>query len=223
MRSDEFPLEHYQSLGWSCAVAGQPTYNGVAILSRSALTDVSTGFPGFDDPQQRVIAATLANGIRLVNFYVVNGQAVGSDKYDYKLRWLAAAEGYLRNELAEHPRLVVLGDFNIAPADADVHDPQLWAGQVLCSEAERAALARLQALGLHDSLRMVDQSQGLYSWWDYRQGAFRRNHGLRIDLLLISEALCGSLTAAGIERTPRTWERPSDHAPVWAEFAVGLG
>jgi exodeoxyribonuclease-3 len=164
-----------------------------------------------------VIAATVG-GVRVVNFYVVNGEAVGSAKFDYKLRWLAAARAMLADELARHPRLVVLGDFNIAPADLDVHDPKRWREKVLCSTAERDALAAISALGLHDSFRLHNQEGGHHSWWDYRLAAFQRGWGLRIDLLLASEALRPACTDAGIDLVPRGWDRPSDHTPVWAAF-----
>lgn len=214
-----FPHAAIESLGYTHrAVSGQKTYNGVALLSRTPISDVVTDVPGFDDPQRRVIAGTV-DGIRVIDLYVVNGQEVGSEKFAYKLDWLANVTRWLADEIARHPRLVVLGDFNIAPDDRDVHDPAGWAGKVLCSDAERAVLQQIMALGLHDSFRAFEPGAGHFSWWDYRQAGFRRNHGLRIDLLLISEALRAPLRAAGIDRDPRTWERPSDHAPVWAELA----
>ncbi|HTM69879.1 MAG TPA: exodeoxyribonuclease III, partial [Luteimonas sp.] len=170
--------------------------------------------PGFDDEQKRVIAATV-NGVRIVNFYVVNGQEVGSAKYDYKMRWLDAAHGLLQSELAKHPRLVVLGDFNIAPTDADVHDPKRWREKIMCSTPEREALQRIEALGLHDSFRLHNDEAGHHSWWDYRLQAFDRGWGLRIDLLLVSDALRAECSAGGIDLEPRRMERPSDHAPAW--------
>jgi exodeoxyribonuclease-3 len=199
--------------------AGQKTYNGVAILARErAIEDVQAGIPGFDDEQKRAIAATVG-GVRIVNLYVVNGQDVGTEKYAYKLRWLEAVRGWLAEELRTHPKLVVLGDFNIAPADRDVHDPAVWNdGHILTSSAERAALQRLHDLGLHDGFRLHHEDAGVFSWWDYRQAAFRRNLGLRIDLTLVSDALRGATATAGIDRIPRTWERPSDHAPAWVEL-----
>lgn len=214
-----FPRAEIEALGYHVAASGQRTYNGVAILARAPLHDVQTGIPGFDDPQRRVLAATI-DGVRVVNLYVPNGQSVGSEKYAYKLRWLAALRDWLREELARHPRLIALGDFNIAPEDRDVHDPAAWAGSVHVSEPERAALRELLALGLADSFRLFEQPPGTYSWWDYRQGAFRRNNGLRIDLLLVSDALAKACTQSVIDREPRRAERPSDHAPAIASFDI---
>lgn len=213
-----FPDTQLAELGYRSVFSGQKTYNGVAIVSREAAVDVQAGIPGFDDPQKRAIAATIG-GVRVVNLYVVNGQEVDSDKYAYKLRWLQAVHDWLAAELQAHPQLVVLGDFNIAPEDRDVHDPQRWNdAHILTSSAERAALARLCALGLHDSYRLQHDDAGVFSWWDYRQAGFRRDLGLRIDLVLLSEALRARCVAAGIDREPRGWERPSDHTPVWVEI-----
>jgi exodeoxyribonuclease-3 len=219
----KFPLAAFEAAGYHAVSSGQKTYNGVAILARAPLADASHGVDGYDDPQRRVLAASVAGPggappLRVVNLYVVNGQSVGSEKYAYKLDWLARVTAHLEGELRRHPRLVVLGDFNIAPDDRDVHDPAAWNGQVLCSAAERDALARLLALGLHDSFRLFEQDSGHYSWWDYRQAAFRRDLGLRIDLILASEALRPACRAARIDRSPRTWERASDHAPVLLEI-----
>jgi exodeoxyribonuclease III len=181
---------------------------------------VQIGIPDFDDVQQRAIAATV-NGVRIVNLYVVNGQDIGTEKYDYKLRWFDAMHGWLADEMQKHPQLVVMGDFNIAPDDRDVHDPAVWNDDsILTSTAERAALKRLLDLGLHDAYRLHHSEGGFFSWWDYRQAGFRRNLGLRIDLTLISDALRAKAIAADIDRTPRTWDRPSDHAPVWVELAA---
>ena len=214
----KFPDTALIEQGYRSVFTGQKTYNGVAIVSRDSATDLQLGIPGFEDEQKRVIAATV-NGIRIVNLYVVNGQAVGSEKYDYKLRWIDAVHGWLAEELRKHPQLVVLGDFNIAPDDRDVHDPLIWnEDSILTSTAERAALRRLQALGLHDSYRLLHEDGGQFSWWDYRAAGFRRNLGLRIDLVLVSEALRGRVLAAGIDREPRLWDRPSDHTPVWIEL-----
>jgi exodeoxyribonuclease-3 len=218
LEDERFPDTAIAGLGYRSVFAGQKTYNGVAILSRGQpIEDVQIGIPGFEDAQQRVIAATVG-GVRVVNFYVVNGQSVGSEKFGYKLRWLQAAQAMLEGEAAQHPDLVVLGDFNIAPADIDVHNPKRWQASVMCSAQERAALAAITQLGLHDSFRLHCSEPGHHSWWDYRLMAFDRGWGLRIDLLLVSEALRARCTAAGIDRAPRTWERPSDHTPVWAEF-----
>ncbi|MBP6596225.1 MAG: exodeoxyribonuclease III [Arenimonas sp.] len=214
LEDDRFPDSALAGLGYRSVFAGQKTYNGVAILSRAPATDVQVGIPGFEDPQRRAIAATVGD-LRVVNLYVVNGQDVGSDKYDYKLRWLEAVHGWLASELHAHPRLVVMGDFNIAPDDRDVHDPAVWNdASILTSTAERAALQRLLALGLHDSFRLHSDEGGQFSWWDYRAAGFRRNLGLRIDLCLVSDALKAACTGASIDRDPRTWERPSDHAPA---------
>lgn len=214
---EQFPRDEIVALGYHCVFAGQKSYNGVALLSRTPATDVVTQFPGFDDPQRRVLAATV-DGVRVVNFYVPNGSEVGSEKYAYKLQWLQHARDFLAAQLEHYPRLVVLGDFNIAPDDRDVYDPATWKDQVLCSAPERAALQRIAELGLSDVLRQFTQEPGLYSWWDYRQAAFRRNLGLRIDLILASPALSALCTACHIEKEPRKWERPTDHAPVVAEF-----
>lgn len=219
MEDGRFPDTALAEAGYRSVFAGQKTYNGVAILAREqALTDVQAGIPGFGDEQKRVLAATVGD-LRIVDLYVVNGQTVGGEKYDYKLRWLDAVHGWLANEIRRCPRMVVLGDFNIAPDDRDVHDPALWNDDaILTSTAERAALRRLLALGLHDGFRLLHDDGGHFSWWDYRQAAFRRNIGLRIDLVLVSDALRAACSAAGIDRTPRTWERASDHAPVWVEL-----
>lgn len=215
--TDKFPADEIQAAGYHAVAHGQPTYNGVALLSRQPPEDVSRGLPDFDDEQRRVIAASYGQ-TRVINLYVPNGQAVDSEKFQYKLAWLEALRGYLRHELTEHPRLVVMGDFNIAPEDRDVHDPEAWRGKVLCSEPEREHLRGLLGLGLQDAFRLFEQPDRSYSWWDYRQMGFRRKHGLRIDLLLVSEPLAGQCTASGIDVEPRRRERPSDHAPVFADF-----
>ena len=215
----DFPREEIEALGYSVAFSGQRTYNGVAILSKSPLEDVLPGIPGFEDEQKRVLAATCA-GLRVINVYVPNGQSVGSDKYEYKLRWLEALRRYVLDELGRHPRLVVLGDYNIAPEDRDVHDPKAWEGSVHVSEAERAALRALQAVGLVDVFRLFEQPEKIFSWWDYRRMAFRRNAGLRIDLVLASDELAGKCVSSHVDKAPRRLERPSDHAPVVAEFDI---
>jgi exodeoxyribonuclease-3 len=196
----------------------------VAILARRGLDacDVIAGVDDFVDEQKRLIAATIA-GVRVVCAYVPNGQAVDSDKYRYKLGWLTALTGWLRAEMAQHPALALLGDFNIAPADADVHDPQAWAGKVLCSDAERAAFGQLTGLGLQDTFRLFAQPERSFSWWDYRMNAFRRKMGLRIDLILASATLATGCKSCTIDSEPRGNERPSDHAPVVADFSVGDG
>lgn len=217
MPTDDFPVDAFKELGYQSLVNGQKTYNGVALLSKLPGVSPQIDMPGLADTQKRAIAATY-DDCRVINLYVPNGQSVGSDKYEYKLNWLTALEHWLRNELAEHDKLVVMGDFNIAPDDRDVHDPEEWRGKILCSEAERTALNRLLELGMVDSFRLFDQDEGTFSWWDYRAAGFRRNRGLRIDLLLISPALAGSCKQSRIDKEPRKLERPSDHAPVWIEI-----
>jgi len=213
----KFPAAELQAAGYQCAFAGQKTYNGVAILSRAPLAEVSTGIPGFADEQKRVIAAT-ADGVRVICLYAPNGQAIGSDKYEYKLRWYEALRAWLADELARHPRLAVLGDLNVAPEDRDVHDPKLWEGQVHVSEAERTAWRALLEIGLKDAFRLFEQPEKSFSWWDYRMGAFRRNAGLRIDHILLSAPAAQSCATCFIDKDPRKAERPSDHAPVTAEL-----
>jgi exodeoxyribonuclease-3 len=219
LEDSRFPMPEIAAAGYVAHHSGQKTYNGVAILARAGLSiaDVTTGIPGFADEQKRVIAATVA-GIRVVGVYVPNGQAVDSDKYRYKLAWFAALEQMLRAELDRHPALAVAGDFNVAPDDRDVHDPALWEGQVLCSQPERAALRALLDIGLHDSFRLFEQPEKTFSWWDYRQLAFPKNHGLRIDLILLSTALAARCTASGIDRSERKGDKPSEHAPVRVEL-----
>lgn len=218
LSDDKFPREAIDGFGYHVAFSGQKTYNGVAILSRDPLADVVAGVPGFDDPHRRVLAATVG-GVRIVDLYVVNGQSVGSEKYAWKLEWLRAVTDYLKSELQCHGKVIVLGDFNIAPDDRDVHDPDAWRDQILCSEPERAALGAILDLGLVDSFRAFVEDAGHFSWWDYRQAAFRRNLGMRIDLVLASGGLRERMTAASIDRVPRTWDRPSDHTPVVLELA----
>lgn len=217
--SDAFPSEALEELGYRGIANGQKTYNGVANIARHELVDPVTDIPGLDDEQRRVLATTV-NGVRVVNLYVPNGQEVGSDKYSYKLGWLAALRDWLADEMKQHEKLVVLGDFNIAPDDRDVYDPEKWGDAILCSPAERAALGELTDLGLTDVFRNFDQPEATFSWWDYRAAGFRRNAGLRIDLILASPALAEACTASYIDREPRTWERPSDHTPVIAEFSL---
>jgi len=214
-----FPVAALQAAGYSAAFSGQKTYNGVAILSRTAAARVDRGIAGFDDPQRRVISADV-DGVRLVCAYVPNGQSVDSDKYRYKLNWLAAFSAWLEQELAQHARLAVLGDYNIAPEDRDVYDPKAWEGQVLVSPPERDAFRRLIGLGFTDSFRLFEQPEKSYSWWDYRMNGFKRNLGLRIDHILLSPVLAASCSSCSIDLEPRRNERPSDHAPVVAEIAV---
>jgi exodeoxyribonuclease-3 len=216
----KFPAEEIAALGYRSVFSGQKTYNGVALLAREEPRDIVTDIPGLDDPQRRILIGTV-DGVRVANLYVVNGQQVASEKYEYKLRWLAKMQEFLAQEMQRHPNLVVLGDFNIAPDDRDVHDPLAWHEQVLCSTPERAALKSLLDLGLHDTFRLFENNGGHYTWWDYRQGAFRRNLGLRIDLILASDNLRARCRASTIDRAPRTWERASDHTPVMLELADG--
>ncbi|MDN5872228.1 MAG: exodeoxyribonuclease III [Nitrococcus sp.] len=219
LTDESFPVKAIRAAGYEVAYSGQKTYNGVAVLSRLPITDVLTDIPTLEDHQRRVLAVTAA-GLRFINLYVPNGQAVGSDKYNYKLDWLAHLRSWLAEELASRQRLVIVGDFNIAPRDRDVHDPREWREQVLCSTPEREALQSLLDLGLADSFRQFPQEDGIFSWWDYRMHSFRRNRGLRIDLILTSPALSPSLTAGYVDRAPRGWPRPSDHAPVVAELSL---
>lgn len=213
----EFPTEDIQAAGYQMLVSGQKSYNGVAILSKIPGVDVVKDLLGLDDPQRRVLAATYGN-TRLINLYVPNGESLESAKYPYKLGWLAKLHTFLQNEAAQHPRLVVVGDFNIAPEDRDVHDPVAWKDQVLCSEPERNAFQGLLGLGLRDSFRLFEQPERIFSWWDYRAMAFRRNMGMRIDHVLVSPAMAATCTASYIDKAPRKLERPSDHAPAVAEF-----
>jgi len=211
----DFPQAKLLTAGYQCAFSGQKTYNGVAILSRLPISDVQYGIPDFEDEQKRVIAATI-KGVRVVCVYIPNGQEIGSDKYHYKLKWLAALTAWLKEELTQHPQLALLGDYNIAPEDRDVHDPVAWQGNILVSEPERNAFQKLIQLGLRDAFRLFEQPEKSYSWWDYRMMAFRRNMGMRIDHILISDAL--SCKACDIDKAPRKLERPSDHTPVIAEL-----
>jgi exodeoxyribonuclease-3 len=217
LSDDKFPAAEIEAAGYRAQWFGQKTYNGVALLTRGDALDVVRNIPGHDDAQARVIAATV-DGVRIVGAYVPNGQSVGSDKFVYKLRWLDALHDWIAQEMARHPQLALLGDYNIAPEDQDVHDPVAWAGQVLCTPQEREKFQRLVALGLHDSFRLFEQPPKSYSWWDYRMLAFRRNQGLRIDHILVSDALKARASACTIDRPTRKNERPSDHAPVILEL-----
>jgi exodeoxyribonuclease-3 len=214
---ENFPASEIEAAGYHVVFSGQKTYNGVAIISRQAATDVVTDVPGLDDPQRRILGATI-NGVRVLDLYVVNGQEVGSEKYAHKLHWLDKVTDYISEQLQQHERFVVLGDFNIAPDDRDVYDPEAWHERILCSTPEREALRKILALGLTDTFRLFDQEEASYSWWDYRAAGFRRNRGLRIDLVLASKALADNCRASGIDKEPRRLERPSDHTPVMAEF-----
>ncbi len=211
-----FPLQELQQTGYHIVYSGQKTYNGVAIISKVEATDIQYGLPNYEDVQKRLIAATVS-GIRIVCVYIPNGESTESDKYQYKLAWLAALQDWLKQELLRYPKLALLGDYNIAPEDRDVHDPVAWAGKVLVSEPERAAFQGLQKLGLRDTFRIFEQPEKSFSWWDYRMMGFRRNHGMRIDHILIGQPV--TCTVSGIDKAPRKLERPSDHTPVWDEVA----
>ncbi len=213
----DFPGEAIRAAGYEVVYSGQRTYNGVAIISRLAACDIVTDIPGLDDPQRRVLAVTIGD-LRVINLYVPNGESVVSEKYLYKLGWLDKLQLFLAEELKAHPKLVVLGDFNIAPEDQDVHDPKEWEGRVLFSDKERAALSRVYELGLIDCFRLHPQPEKSFSWWDYRMNSFKRNRGLRIDHILASPTLSAHCHRSYIDITPRSSERPSDHTPVVAEF-----
>ncbi len=213
----DFPLTEFRAAGYHAVFTGQKSYNGVATLSRVPADDVQRELPDFDSDHRRLLAASVA-GVRLINVYVPNGEAVGSDKYAFKLAWLAALRRFVAAERVRHADLLVLGDFNIAPEPCDVHDPQAWDGQVLFSEPERAALRELMAVGLIDLFRQFPQPPASFTWWDYRQGAFRRNHGLRIDHILASAPRAARCRGCTIDKSPRALARPSDHAPVVAQF-----
>ncbi len=213
----KFPHDALAQAGWKAACFGQPKYNGVALLSRNAATDAVRNIPGFDDPLARVITATV-DGLRVVCAYFPNGQAPDSDKFAYKMRWLDALAAWLRAELVRHPDLVLLGDFNIAPEDRDVFDPEGLRGTIHCTDAERAHFRALLELGLVDAFRQFEQPPKTWSWWDYRNLAFRRNQGLRIDHVLVGRALLPRLRGCRVDKAPRRNERPSDHAPVVAEL-----
>lgn len=215
----DFPEEEFRELGYHVVFSGQKTYNGVAVISRDNPLDVETDVPELTDPQRRILASTCA-GVRVLNLYVVNGSEVGSEKYEYKLNWLDKVTNYVQQQQSQFPNFVILGDFNIAPADVDVHDPELWHERILCSTPERAALSRILDSGFKDTFRLFQQPEKTFSWWDYRGGGFRRNHGLRIDLILASQAMSHYCISSIVDKEPRTWERPSDHAPVIAEFSL---
>ena len=217
IEDDKFPVAELRDAGYHAVYCGEKAYNGVAILSRSPVSEVGHGIPAFADDPKRVLAATVA-GTRIVCLYAPNGQAPGTDKYAYKLRWYEELARWLRDELARAPRLAVLGDMNVAPEDRDVHDPKRWEGQIHVSAPERAALAKVMQAGFVDAFRLFDQPERLYSWWDYRLAAFARNWGLRIDLILLSPELAARCTACTIDKAPRKRERPSDHAPVVADL-----
>lgn len=216
---EHFPKEIFTERGYEVVYIGQKTYNGVAIISKLPLTEIATTVPNLEDPQRRILAATVGD-LRLINLYVPNGAELNSEKYSYKLNWLEKVNSFIKEQLVLYPKLAVVGDFNIAPEDRDVHDPIQWEGCVLVSPAERQAFANLLALGLVDSFRNFPQEENTFSWWDYRAAGFRRNHGLRIDHLLLSAPLSAVCTESKIDKLPRKWERPSDHAPVWISLEI---
>lgn len=216
LTDENFPLKDFEAINYHAIYSGQKTFNGVAILSKNPMTDIIKDFPTYNDPLKRVLAATI-NDIRVINLYVPNGQSIPSDKYTYKLEWLKHLKDFLTDELKQHKKIVVLGDFNIAPEDIDVHDPKAWEGQVLVSELERKAFKEMLALGFKDCFRVFSQEKE-FTWWDYRLNAFKRNLGLRIDHILASEALSTSCKKCYIDKNPRTHERPSDHTIIVAEF-----
>ena len=217
LTDDKFPHQAIEDAGYQVQWFGQKTYNGVALLSKAPAGDILRNIPGFADDSARVITGTV-DGLRIVGGYFPNGQAPGTDKFEYKMQWLRALRDWLREELAAHPKLVLLGDFNIAPEDRDVHDPVAWAGQIHCTDEERGHFRKLVELGLVDAFRLFEQPPKSWSWWDYRNLAFRRNQGLRIDIVLVSEALKTSVRECAIDKAPRKAERPSDHAPVWVRL-----
>lgn len=217
LTDDKFPEDDIKKAGFHVIFSGQPTYNGVAIISSSEATEVVTDIDGLDDPQRRILAATV-DDVRIINLYVVNGSEVGSEKYDYKMHWLEKVTDFVSEQMEKYDHVVVLGDFNIAPDDRDVYDPVYWKDKILCSEQERQKLDDLLDLGLDDSFRLLHDEAGHFSWWDYRMAGFQRNLGLRIDLILTNEPMSEMLTASYIDKQPRTWDRPSDHTPVVAEF-----
>ena len=213
-----FPFDAFKPLGYQVSIYGQKSYNGVALLTKKTPTDIAKGVEGFKDDQTRVIAGFFG-GVLIINVYVPNGQSVGSEKFDYKMNWLKHFYTHLQRLLKVHQKIVILGDFNIAPADADVHDPELWKDKVLCSDNERRWLNQILDLGFVDSFRLFEQEEGLYSWWDYRAAAYRRKMGMRIDLILISDALKKECIKSYIDEAPRGQDRPSDHTPVLIELS----
>jgi len=212
----DFPQAALEEAGYHVQFSGQKTYNGVAIISRKEASDIVLDVPNLDDPQRRLLAATI-DGIRILDVYIPNGQEVGCDKYQYKFRWLNAFRDYLKSELATHEKLIVLGDYNIAPADLDIHDPSRWVEKIMCSTPEREWFYSLIDMGLVDTLRDLHPNEPMHSWWDYRMNAFRRQWGIRIDHILATPAL--QIKEGGVHADYRAKERPSDHAPVWAELS----
>ena len=219
LQDADFPLAALTQVGYQAICSGQKTYNGVAILSKHNAQDIVTDIPNLVDPQRRILIATI-DGIRLINLYVPNGESVTSEKYAYKLHWLREITAYIKEEIAKHEKIVILGDFNIAPEARDVHNPQAWEGQVLCSEPERRALTELMGISLQDTFRLFEQAEKSYTWWDYRALGFQLNHGLRIDHILVNSLMAKQCIRCVIDRSQRKLERPSDHAPVMATFNI---
>jgi exodeoxyribonuclease-3 len=215
----DFPLEAIQQAGYQAVFSGQKTYNGVAILSRNKASDITTDLLEFEDPQRRVLAAVIDN-IRILDLYIPNGESVGSEKYQYKLNWLSKLDHFLKHELKKHPKIIVLGDFNIAPADIDVHDPKRWHERIMCSTPEREAFKAMLNIGFHDAFRELHPAEKTFSWWDYRTYGFSQNLGLRIDHILASDALISHCKKAYVDTALRKEERPSDHAPVVVELKL---
>ena len=222
LTDDKFPFDAFAQAGYQAHSFGQKTYNGVAILSRTPVTDIVKNIPGFDDDMARVITGTVGTGdesVRVVGAYFPNGQEPGSDKFEYKMEWLKGLRSWLKDELVAHPRLLLMGDYNITFDDLDVWDPEGMRDQIHCTDEERYHLNALISLGLTDSYRMFPQPPKSYSWWDYRGAGFRRNQGMRIDHILVSNALKDQVKSCVIDKAPRKNERPSDHAPVLVEIA----
>ena len=215
---DKFPFDAVKDLGYGCVTFGQQSYNGVAILSRGECEAVQRGYPNIEDGLQVRLLATRFQGVQVVNVYIPNGQVVGSEKYHFKLDWMKRLQSFIETHYSSGDKVLLCGDFNVAPEDRDVHNPQLWQERIMCSEAERSALNEIKEWGFVDCFRKHHDEGGKFSWWDYRAGAFRRNNGLRIDHIWASKQLAGRNLSAEIDIEPRTWERPSDHAPVIAEF-----
>jgi exodeoxyribonuclease-3 len=219
MTDDQFPEEDIKAAGYQVVFSGQKTYNGVAILTKSSPESCVLDLPNLDDPQRRILAATI-NDIRILNLYVVNGSEVGSEKYAYKLDWLSKVTDWVAEQIKQHHKFIILGDFNIAPSDRDVHNPKAWKERILCSTPERDALNKLLQLGFSDNFRQFEQQDKTWSWWDYRSGGFQKNMGLRIDLILSSQLLSERCIGCYVDKEPRGWDRPSDHAPVIAEYRM---
>jgi exodeoxyribonuclease-3 len=219
LMDDLFPKKEIEEAGFQVIFKGQKTYNGVAILSKHAMSDVLGDVPQIEDPQRRILVSTI-QGIRVINLYVPNGESISSEKYAYKLAWLENITQFIQEQLKQYKYLIVTGDFNIAPEDRDVHSPIVWQNKVLFSQPERLALQKIMQLGMQDCFRLFEQPEKSYTWWDYRMLAFRRNHGLRIDHILASPSLAAHCQSCMIDKNPRRWERPSDHAPVMACFDI---